>query len=228
MLVIHTLFRRTIAKSLNLRALKKVNILAESYASSSLSKISTDERFFSTSNKLNEGVYDKISFIGAGKMAEALISPLIETGIQPAKDISIFDVSQKTMDHVCEKYDGVQATSSVAEVLDDSDLVILAVKPQNLSKLFEEFSESSLSVKDMTLLSIVAGKPISSLVQGTGITKIARSMPNTPAQIGRGVTVWCCTDQIQLNERAKIKRILHSFGKAVSHSHFSVVIKYTN
>ncbi len=218
MIVIHTVFRKSMAKSSSLQAMKKVNILAGS-CSSSLSRISTDERCFSTSNTLYKGVYDKISFIGAGKMAEALISPLIETGIQPAEDISIFDVSQKTMDNICETYNGVQATSSVAEALNDSDLVILAVKPQNLSKLFEEFSPSSSSVKEMTLLSIVAGKPISSLVQGTGMTKIARSMPNTPAQIGRGVTVWCCTDQIQLDEREKIKRVLRSFGKAVSHSH---------
>ncbi len=65
-----------------------------------------------------------------------------------------------------------------------------------------------------TSTSIIAGKPISSFIDGTGIQKVARSMPNTPAQIGQGVTVWTCTSNIDLEERERIDKVLCSFGKS--------------
>ena len=62
---------------------------------------------------------------------------------------------------------------------------------------------------------MVAGTPIQNFIDGSLVQKIARSMPNTPAQIGAGVSVWSCTNNINANERKKIKQILDSFGKTV-------------
>lgn len=62
---------------------------------------------------------------------------------------------------------------------------------------------------------MVAGTPIQNFIDGSLVKKIARSMPNTPAQIGAGVSVWSCTNNINANERKKIKQILDSFGKTV-------------
>lgn len=56
---------------------------------------------------------------------------------------------------------------------------------------------------------------LQNFISGTGLKKIARSMPNTPAQIGQGVTVWCCTPNIESEEREKIEQILSSFGKSI-------------
>jgi len=69
--------------------------------------------------------------------------------------------------------------------------------------------------EDATLLSVIAGKPISSYVNGTGLKKIARSMPNTPAQIGRGMTVWSCTGAVDTDEKVLLKEVLSSFGKEI-------------
>ena len=89
----------------------------------------------------------------------------------------------------------------------------MAVKPQNLCKVYDDISKGSIR-RDATILSIIAGKPIASFVKGTGIKKIARSMPNTPAQIGQGVTVWSCTSDVDLEERERIDQVLCSFGKS--------------
>mmetsp|Transcript_8457 Transcript_8457/g.12692 ORF Transcript_8457/g.12692 Transcript_8457/m.12692 type:complete len:403 (+) Transcript_8457:102-1310(+) len=163
----------------------------------------------------SSGVYDKIAFIGAGKMAQALISPLVHTSIQPEENISIYDVSLSTMDEIHNDYPKIQLSQSIPDAIEGSDLIILAVKPQNVCKVYSEMVKGDTIRSNATLLSIIAGKPISSFINGTGIQKVARSMPNTPAQIGQGVTVWTCTSNIHLEERERIDQVLCSFGKSI-------------
>lgn len=162
-----------------------------------------------------EGVYNKISFIGVGKMASALISPIIDTSIQPAENISVYDISSSALSHIDKQYGGrVDTCASISDAVDGADLIVMAVKPQTVGVVYEELQKASIR-NDATLLSIIAGKPISSLVDGTGITKVVRSMPNTPAQIGQGVTTWCCTPNLKSEEQKKIQEILNSFGQSV-------------
>jgi len=198
-------------------------------------------RFFSTDN--DGGLYNKVAFIGAGKMAQALMSPLIKTGIQPADKITVFDVSTGALSKVKKQFEGIGTAQTLPELVDDADLIICCVKPQNLTpKFFEQVTGN----KDATLLSVIAGKPIQTYLDG-GFNKVARSMPNTPgtlgnvqtchlfvaafvsrilslscllfltflATIGRGMTVWSCTENVSTAEREKIKTILNSFGKSV-------------
>ena len=156
-------------------------------------------------------MYKKVGFIGAGKMAQALIHPMIESGLQPAGQISVFDVSTAVTQFVENEYEGIHMANSPQEVVEGADLVVCAVKPQNLG---EEFFGQLSASPDTTLLSIIAGKPMSTFLDG-GFAKVARSMPNTPAQIGKGMTVWCCTNNIPTPEREKIQKVLGSFGKQV-------------
>lgn len=146
-------------------------------------------------------------------MAQSLISPLVNTDIQPEEKIAIYDVSVSTMENISKDYPKIQFGNSIPNVVEGSDLIILAVKPQNVCKVYEEMSKANIR-SDATILSIIAGKPISSFVNGTGIQKVARSMPNTPSQIGQGMTVWACTSTIDTEERAKIDQVLCSFGKS--------------
>lgn len=119
------------------------------------------------------------------------------------------------MNQIQNDYPKIQLSTSIPDAIEGSDLIILAVKPQNVCKVYSEMVEGGTIREGSTLLSIIAGKPISSFIDGTGIQKIARSMPNTPAQIGQGVTVWTCTPNIDVEERAKIDRVLCSFGKSI-------------
>ena len=169
--------------------------------------------------------FEKICFIGAGKMAESMIAPIIKTGIMPADRVSIYDVSNKTMDRIGKQHEGIQTSTSIPDAISGADLIVMAVKPQNCPTVFDEIrrarkmtADASNGVhlnEDATLLSVIAGKPISSYVNGTGLEKIARSMPNTPAQIGRGMTVWSCTGAVDATEKVLLKEVLSSFGKEI-------------
>lgn len=151
-------------------------------------------------------------------MAQAMISPLIDTKVQPAEEITVYDVSTNAMDHVSSSYPGIGVAQTIPDCVADADLIVLAVKPQNVNKVYAEIrrARSASTLRDdAVILSIIAGLPISSFANGTGLPKVARSMPNTPAQIGKGVTVWSCTDSVSLGERSRIKEVLCCFGKAI-------------
>lgn len=94
-------------------------------------------------------------------MAQALMHPLIEQKVQPAEKITVYDVSNSTMKKISEQYDGkINTSESIPHALQDADLIILAVKPQNVCKVYEEMRKADIS-KNSTLLSVIAGKPIS-------------------------------------------------------------------
>ncbi|KAL3799134.1 hypothetical protein HJC23_002262 [Cyclotella cryptica] len=104
---------------------------------------------------------------------------------------------------------GINTASSISEAVTDSQLIVYAIKPQNVDKVNAEIwrtkSEVGCIWDDATILSVASGKPIGTFVMGSGIERVARSVPSTPAQIGAGVTVWSCTDDIDSNDRKKIK-----------------------
>ena len=159
------------------------------------------------------GGFHKIACIGTGKMAQAVLRPMINTGLQPPEKVSVFDVSMNTMEQVHTDL-GVQISENIHDCMDGADLVICAVKPQNLTPAFwNECLKANLR-DDCIFLSVIAGKTINTFRAG-GFEKIVRSMPNTPAAIGQGMTVWACTENLSTVERKKIKNILSSFGKSV-------------
>lgn len=167
--------------------------------------------------------FERIALIGAGKMAHAILKPLIGQHIQPANQICVYDVSPASMERIADEYPGVATSQTIPEALHHADLVLLCVKPQNLTEsFFDQVCKSALHpTKDAILLSIVAGKPISFLIESSRdhFSKVVRSMPNTPAMIGQGMTVWSATANLSTEERNKIKKILSGFGKAVRTLH---------
>jgi pyrroline-5-carboxylate reductase len=166
-----------------------------------------------TTKDANVGGFHKIACIGAGMMAQAVISPLTKTGIQPPEKVSVFDVSIGAMENI-QKNLGVNISDNIGDCMDGADLVICCVKPQNLTEgFFNECLKANLR-DDAIFMSVIAGKSIDTFRKG-GFEKIVRAMPNTPASIGKGMTVWSCTDNLSTSERKKIKNILSSFGKSV-------------
>lgn len=163
-------------------------------------------------------MFDKLTFIGAGKMAQAMINPLIKKGYQPEEAITVFDVSSSTIKDIKKQFPNIDAAQSMTEAIADSDLVVLAVKPQNVNQsFFDQFPKDKLK-DDATLVSILAGTPVNDF-RPSGIDKIVRAMPNTPAMIGEGMTVWCCTPNLTTTERDQVNKVLSTFGKAVSKVH---------
>ena len=157
-------------------------------------------------------------------MAQAILHPLIEKGVQPAQKFTIFDAQPKTMQTLHEQY-GVNTANSIPEAVAGADLVLCAVKPQNLTdKFFAECRKAEPS-EESIFLSVIAGKPSDIYTQG-GFSKIVRSMPNTPATIGQGMTVWSCTPNLTADERKKIRTVLSSTGKSVRVCHFRQLWMY--
>ncbi|KAG7344134.1 pyrroline-5-carboxylate reductase [Nitzschia inconspicua] len=202
--------------------------LASSSSSKALSLMRTtivDKTTFSTfpsarflSAATGPAVFDKIAFIGTGKMAQAMINPLIRNG-QPQEQVAIYDVSTKAMKGMQKTFPNIQRAESIGDAVNDADMIVLAVKPQNVNDAFwEQFPKDGKGPHkirdDATLLSICAGVPLHAFVP-SGVQKIVRSMPNTPSTISQGMTVWCCTSNLTTQERDHVSRLLHSFGKAI-------------
>lgn len=168
-----------------------------------------------TTDPDSPGMFDKVAFIGSGRMAQAMIEPLIKQGYQPADKVAIYDVSNESMQMVKSKFPDVQTTQSITEAVTDADLIVCAVKPQNITEtFFNQFPKEKLR-EDTTFLSILAGIPVKEFMP-SGVQKIVRAMPNTPATIGEGVTVWCCTPNLTSQERDGVQKVLGTFGDAVS------------
>jgi len=168
--------------------------------------------------------YPKISFVGAGKMAEALIEPLVREKANSSSttdcvaNIHVCDVSDARLEFMKESYGhkGVHVTSSLEKCITGANLIVVAVKPQNCEIVFQEMRKLKMDEKtEPTILSIVAGVPIEHFMRGMNLKKVARSMPNTPATIQKGVTVFTSSDGIDADEKSHIRSILQSFGKAV-------------
>jgi pyrroline-5-carboxylate reductase len=166
-------------------------------------------------------IFNKIACIGTGTICSALVEPMIRTGLQPADHFCMYDVDLRALKATAARFPGVQTASSLAQAIDAADVILLAVKPQNLTPaFFAEFRQPHVGLHTIEtldkaiLLSVVAGKPMDCFLNA-GFKKVVRSMPNTPATIGEGMTVWSATNNLNLLERGKIDAMLSSCGSSV-------------
>lgn len=153
----------------------------------------------------------QIAFIGGGVMGEAMIKSLLAKGVAEPADISVSDVSQSRRDALSRGYD-VKTTANSRKAADGAQVVVLAVKPQDLSKALGEVK--GLSPQQL-VLSIVAGATLDSLRQGLDHPCLVRAMPNMPAQIGEGMTVWTTTSEVNQRQREMAQAILAALGEEI-------------
>jgi pyrroline-5-carboxylate reductase len=129
----------------------------------------------------------KVGFLGAGRMATALAQGLIRTGICRISDITASDVSPQQLMHF-QKTTRANQCESNAEVVEASDVVVLAVKPGHVAEVLESIRSV---FKKQLLISIAAGVPIAKLEGGLPAkARVVRVMPNTPALIGCGAAAF--------------------------------------
>ena len=129
----------------------------------------------------------RLAFIGGGRMAEAMITGVLSKGIVDHGDISVGEMIEERCRTLRERYN-ILATTSNAEVAERADIVVLAVKPQNLEEVLSQLNGGLQP--GQSVLSIVAGARTSTLVDCLSHSSVIRVMPNTPAQIGEGMTLW--------------------------------------
>lgn len=153
----------------------------------------------------------RLAFIGGGNMGEAMMAAVISKEVSAARAISVSDVNEVRRGYLNNKY-GVAVTEKVHSAC-ESDVIVLAVKPQQLPGVMRDLSGQ---LKEPQLvISIVAGVTIDTLRNGLGYNRIVRAMPNTPAQIGAGISIWTATCDVSEVDKSRAGSILGSMGKEI-------------
>jgi len=154
----------------------------------------------------------RISFIGGGSMAEAMLSALLDKGINTAQDITVSDISEARCHHLKQQYN-VAVTGSNQQAVQAGEMVILAVKPQKLAEIMTELN-GTLQPSQL-VMSIIAGARINTICLGLDHHRVVRVMPNTPAQIGEGMSVWTATGEVTDNQKKAVSAVLGVMGKEI-------------
>ncbi len=154
----------------------------------------------------------RIGFVGSGVMAEAIVQGLLKNDLIVAENICCSDPYPARGKELAEKY-GVRVTVDNREAVQQADLVVLAVKPQVLPQVSRSL-HGQLGPEQL-LLSILAGVNSKTLRRGFGHDSIVRSMPNTPARVSQGMTVWTATNQVTAEQRELTQTLLRALGEEV-------------
>jgi pyrroline-5-carboxylate reductase len=153
----------------------------------------------------------KIAFLGGGNMAGALIGGLVARGYRAA-DISVIDVSPGAREKLAAQH-GVRATSAPDKATSEAQVLVLAVKPQDMRAALASLGGA---VRGKLVVSIAAGVRIEALSRWLdGHRKIVRCMPNTPALIGSGITGLFAGPEVTAEERASAEAVLRAVGEVV-------------
>lgn len=153
----------------------------------------------------------KITFLGGGNMANALIGGLLKQGFSAA-DISVIDPGTAARSKLSESY-AVNCVATADLLANVGDLLVLAVKPQQMK---EAVTPLVGKLGDAVVVSIAAGLDLATLSRFLGgHRKIVRCMPNTPALIGAGITGLCPLPEVSADERAAADRVLSAVGSTV-------------
>jgi pyrroline-5-carboxylate reductase len=151
-----------------------------------------------------------IAFIGSGTMAEAMIRGLLTQDIVPPGQIIAAGPRAERGCELQERHQ-IRVTTSNMAAAEEGQIVVLSIKPQVLSATLHEI-RGHLRRQDL-VLSIIAGAPIEKIANGLAHAAVVRAMPNTPAQIGQGMTVWTATPEVGERERQQARIILASLGE---------------
>ncbi|MEI8333392.1 MAG: pyrroline-5-carboxylate reductase [Chloroflexota bacterium] len=153
-----------------------------------------------------------IATVGSGVMAEAMIAGLLRDGLVTRDLIVASHPRSDRRDELAREY-GIRTVPRNAEAVEGADVVLLALKPQMLAKVGHELA-SSLRPEQL-VLSVMAGATTTALAGILDHPTVVRAMPNTPARIGRGITVWFATPEVTADQRAQTSAILRALGAEI-------------
>ena len=162
----------------------------------------------------------RLAFIGCGVMAEAIIAGLLRKKLVGPDQIAGSHPRQARREELHVKY-GIEMFEQNREAAVEAtpveenggSLVVIAVKPQRLRRILEELKGSL--VKEQLVVSVVAGATIETIAEELLHPSIVRTMPNTPAQIGEGVTAWTASAEVSEKQEQQVCAMLEALGKAV-------------
>ena len=160
--------------------------------------------------RFSRGISMRTAFIGGGVMGEAMLARALATGVMTPADVCVAEPVDDRRASLASTH-GVAVTADAAEAAAGAELVVLAVKPQQIAPVLEALA-GSLSA-GATALSIVAGVGLATLTAGLQHERVVRVMPNTPARIGAGMSVWTATPGVSAEGRAAAASLLRALGR---------------
>jgi pyrroline-5-carboxylate reductase len=154
----------------------------------------------------------KLAFIGSGTIAEAMIKVILDKALILPQQITGSGPRQGRGQELRDRY-GIETTTDNREATQTAGIVVLSVKPQVLPTVLAELQ--GCIRPEALVLSTVAGRTMATIAAGLKHAAIVRAMPNTPAQIGEGMTVWTATPEVTQGQRAQAQAILRAMGQEI-------------
>lgn len=154
---------------------------------------------------------NKLGFIGCGNMGKAMIGGIINAGQLKASDIIVSDLNEGSLARAHEEL-GIHTTTDSVELAKTTEIIVVAVKPNIYGIVLEQIKD--VITPSTIIITIAAGISIDNVEAIVGADKkIVRTMPNTPALVGEGMTAMCPNKNITSDETDMILNLLSGFGK---------------
>jgi pyrroline-5-carboxylate reductase len=151
-------------------------------------------------------------FIGAGRMATALVRGMLRAGTATAGHVAASDPAEATRGALADEA-GVFVTDSNLAVVQRSDVLVLAIKPQSMAAVLDELRHAV--TPDHLVVSIAAGVSLATLTHGLGAERrLVRVMPNTPALLGEGASAYCLGPHVRPGDEDVVRSCLVAVGRA--------------
>jgi len=150
-----------------------------------------------------------IATVGSGVMAEAIIAGVLRGRlVEPSQIVASHPRAERRQELAA--VHGIRAVASNAEAVEGADIVILAIKPQMLGRVAKDIGPHLRP--GQLVISVLAGATTRALTSALGHGQVVRSMPNTPARLGKGMTVWFPTPEVTADQRAQAAALLGALG----------------
>jgi pyrroline-5-carboxylate reductase len=150
----------------------------------------------------------KLAFVGGGVMGEAIIGAVLSNGLAQPEDVAACDILAPRRDYLSSTY-RIETSDRPGPAFGSAQLLVLAVKPQEFPAAVRDIALKP----EQTVMSIMAGVAVQTIRAALDHDAIVRAIPNTPAQIGEGMTVWTATDAVSEAGRALVRSILAVLGQ---------------
>jgi len=152
----------------------------------------------------------RLALVGGGAMGEAIVAAVLKAGLTTPDAIAVVELVASRRDYLAKTY-GVAVTDSHGGAVAAADLVLLAVKPQDFEKAAGQIAQAMPS--GAAAVSIMAGVTVGRIAKALSTSAVVRAMPNTPAQIGEGMTVWTATPETPADAKESARSVFAALGR---------------
>ena len=155
----------------------------------------------------------RLGIIGGGVMGEALLSRLLAQGLYAAQEVLVGEPSAERRQALADQY-GIQTTDNNQKLIEASQTVLLAVKPQIFELIAKDFRDASCESPPL-VISILAGVPLSRLEAAAPGWPVVRTMPNTPATVGEGMSAIALGESASSSHAKIAREMFEAVGQVV-------------